>query len=121
MKRKSIIVIALLIVVAVFVYIGISSTIINENYYRNLAWKMSNHDKAIINWETANVSKINLKETYIYTPLLFSCKLNRFLLFLNGGSAVRVEFRTTQDGYLGPIVTYFNPFTKQYIGSNLRF
>mgnify|MGYP000612573192 CR=1 FL=1 len=120
MKGKNIISTVLLIAAAMFIYIGISSILINENYYRELAWEVANHDKTIINWQTANVSLINVKENPIHTAPVLSAKINRSILILNGGHAVRIEFSTTNEGLLGPIVLYFNPFTKQCIGGDLR-
>jgi hypothetical protein len=121
MKRKSILIICLLIVVSIFFYIGISSTVvINKNYYRKLAWELVNHNKTIINWETANVSLKNEKETPMHVAPTLSARINNFLLFLNGGRVISVEFSTTHDDLLGPMVLYFNPFTKQCIGGDLR-
>lgn len=119
--RKRTVIICLLIVVSIFTYIGISSTIvINENSYRKLAWELVNHNKTIINWETANVSLRNEKETPMLVAPILSAKINNFLLFLNGRRVISVEFPTTDDGALGPIVLYFNPFTRQCIGGELR-
>lgn len=119
MKGKSIITV-LLIAAVMFTYIGISSILINESYYRELAWEVANHDKTIIDWQTADVSIINVKENPIHTAPVLSAKINRTILILNGGHAVRIEFSTTNEGLLGPIVLYFNPFTKQCIGGDLR-
>ena len=55
----------------------------------------------------------------LVSPIL-SAKINNFLLFLNGGRVISVEFTTTDYGALGPIVLYFNPFTRQCIGGELR-
>jgi hypothetical protein len=71
-------------------------------------------------WRKADVSLINFNKSSAITPPVFSGKLNRFLLFLNGSRAVRVEFSTNQDGMLGPIVLYFNPFTKRCVGGDIR-
>lgn len=120
MKKKRIIVTILLVVAVLFIYIKISSTVINDNYYRKLAWETSNHGKTIISWQTAKVSLVNVKEKPIHVAPILSGKINKFLLLFNGGRAVRVEFSTTQDGLLGPIILYFNPFTKQCIGGELR-
>jgi len=107
--------------VSIFIYIEIFSTIvINKNSYRKLAWELVNHNKTIINWETANVSLKNEKEMPIHVSAMLSAKINNFLLFLNGRRVIAVEFSTTDDGALGPIVLYFNPFTKQCIGGELR-
>jgi hypothetical protein len=120
LKGKSIIITVLLIAAAMFIYIGISSTVINENYYRRLAYRVVNNDKTINNWETADVDLLNIKENPARTAPILSAKVNKFLLFLNGGHYVRVVFDTTQDSLIGPIVLYFNPFTKQCFGGALR-
>ena len=121
MKRKQIVIICLLIVASIFTYIGISSTIvINENSYRKAAWELVNHHKTIINWETAKVSLKYEKDTRMLVAPILSAKINNFLLFLNGGRVISVEFYTTNDEYLGPVIFYFNPFTKQCIGGDLR-
>ncbi len=118
--RKKGVIIFLLILAAASIYIGLSSAVINKNYYRELAYKLENYHKTIIDWETADVSLIKVKDTPFDTPPIFSAKINRTLLFLNGGYAVRVELSTTQDDFFGPIVLFFNPFTKQCIGGYLR-
>jgi hypothetical protein len=121
MKRKSVFLMVILaLAISSLVYIQISSRHIDKNYYRNLAWEVANHNETILDWKKADVSLININKSPANTPPVFSGKLNRFLLFLNGGRAVRVEFFTTQDGMLGPIVLYFNPFTKKCVGGDIR-
>lgn len=120
MKKIIVIIGILVLVIAAFTYIQVASSHIDEGYYRKLAWEAVNHDKTVIDHEKAQVSLININKFPVNTPPVFSSKLNRRLLVLNGGRAVRVEFTTTMNGLLGPIVLYFNPFTKKCFGGDLR-
>ena len=104
----------------IFVYIGISSTfVINENSYKKLAGELANHnepimDKAIINWETANVSLTNEKKSSINVAPTSSSKFNNFLLFLNGRHFISVELdNPTQNFGIGTIIFYFNPLSQK--------
>ncbi|HHU78506.1 MAG: hypothetical protein ACOX27_02480 [Caldicoprobacterales bacterium] len=118
---RKIIVPVLMVLVILFIYIGYSTTRINEAYYRELAWETVGKDSTIIDWASADVELVKLNtESYHKSPDL-SGRISHGLIFLNGGYAVRVHFRTVQDGLLGPIVLYFNPFTKQCIGAGLRY
>lgn len=118
MKRKVKIAIVPIILVIMLSYIEISTHFVNELEYRRLAWELVNHDKHVNDWQQGKVSVVKLNKSNRVIPL--SGKINRFLLVLNGGYAVRVEFSTDQDGMLGPIVLYFNPFTKQCVGGDIR-
>jgi hypothetical protein len=112
---------ALLVLVAAFSYIWASTNIIDEMSYREQAYALQDYSPHIIDWEEAKVTLVKLADEPCITPNIFAAKANRYLLFLNGGYAVKVEMRTDIDGLLGPSVMYFNPFTKQYIGGALRY
>ena len=116
-----IIVTCLLLIVSIAVYIGVSSNfIINKSDFQNKAWDLIEHDSSVIDWENSKVSIINSKDTPMIVAPILSAKINNALLLLNGGRVVCVEFSTTNEGMLGPIVLYFNPFTRQCIGGQLR-
>ena len=119
-KRKSIIPIVMLVLVSVIIYIWTCSTFINEMNYRKRAYAIENYSKNIPDWKTGKVTLVKLEKEPCYTPQILSSKINRYLLFLNGGYAVRVEMNTDLDGLLGPSILYFNPFTKQCIGGAIR-
>ena len=121
MKWKIIIVTCLLLIVSIVVYIGVSSNyIINKSDFRSKAWELIQHDSTVIDWENSKVSIINSKDTPMIVAPILSAKINNALLFLNGGRVICVEFSTTNEGMLGPIVLYFNPFTRHCIGGQLR-
>ena len=120
MKRKIIIVAVIIAMAGIFIYIWASTAFINEMNYRKRAYALQNYDSNIIDWEEAEVTLVNLAEEYCITPRIFSVRVNRYLLFLNGGYAVKVKMHTKLDGLLGPSILYFNPFTKQYIGGAPR-
>ena len=121
LKWKIIIVTCLLLVVSIAVYIVVSSKfIINKSDFQNKAWDLIEHDSTVIDWGNSKVSIINSKDTPMIVAPILSAKINNALLFLNGGRVVCVEFSTTNEGMLGPIVLYFNPFTRQCIGGQLR-
>jgi len=120
-KGKYTIIAVILAVTGIFIYIWSSTVFINEMNYRKLAYASVNYDPGIIGWEEARVAMVRLKEEPCMTPPVFGAKINRCLLFLNGGYAVKVEMHTELDGLLGPVVLYFNPFTKQYVGGAPRF
>jgi len=120
-KGKCIIAAVILLVAGIFIYIWSSTAFINEMNYRKLAYASANYDPGIIDREEAKVTLVKLTKEPCMTPPVFSAKFNRYLLLLNGGYAVKVEMRTEQDGLLGPIILYYNPFTRQYIGGAPRF
>ena len=121
LKCKIIIVPCLLLIVSIAVYIGVSSNfIINKSDFQNKAWDLIEHDSTVIDWENSKVSIINYKDTPMIVAPILSAKINNALLFFNGGRVVCVEFSTTNEGMLGPIVLYFNPFTRQCIGGQIR-
>ena len=121
LKWKIIIVTCLLLIVSIIVYIGVSSNyIINKSDFQSKAWELIQHDSTVIDWENSKVSIINSKDTPMVVAPILSAKINNALLFLNGGRVVCVEFSTTNQGLLGPIVLYFNPFTRQCIGGQVR-
>lgn len=117
MKSKSIIITVMLAVISISTYVWISTTFINEMDYRERAYAIQNYDPNIIDWEEAKVTLVKLAKEPCITPPILNVRINRYLLFLNGGYAVKVEMRTKQDGLLGPSILYFNPFTKQWIGA----
>ena len=110
----------MLVLVSLIIYIWASTTFINEMNYRKRAYAIENYAKNILDWKNAKVTLVKLEKEPCNTPQLFNAKINRFLLFLNGGYAVKVEMNTSSDGLLGPSILYFNPFTKQCIGGVLR-
>jgi hypothetical protein len=125
MKNKKNVLILLFIIVGTGIYIWFSTMFINERTYRKLGWKASDYSDTIINWEEAEVKLVNLDRSPEVQERFLSYgdkwgKVNQSLLFLNGNNAVYVCFNTTQDGLLGPIGLYFNPFTKQIIGIDIR-
>ena len=121
LKCKIIIVPGLLLIVSIAVYIGVSSNfIINKSDFQNKAWDLIEHDSTVIDWENSKVSIINYKDTPMIVAPILSAKINNALLFFNGGRVVCVEFSTTNERMLGPIVLYFNPFTRQCIGGQIR-
>lgn len=120
MKAKRVIISILVLIFLMLIDIGISSTIINKRYYRELAWETVNRDGTVTDWKNAEVSFVDIETATVYIPETISANINRKLLVLNGGRAVRVEMHTTRDGMLGPIVLYFNPFTKQCFGGGIR-
>ncbi|MGZ9583019.1 hypothetical protein [Paenibacillus marinisediminis] len=112
------------LVILIGAYIVISTTFINEEAYLKQAWDETNHDKHIINWQEGEVSinslqEKSIKQLFIPKPNTFA-KINRSLLWINGNKAVRVLFHTDNEGLLGPIAVYINPFTKQVIGYDVR-
>ena len=109
-----------LVFISIFIYIWASTTFINEMDYRSYAYALSNYSENILNWENAKVTLVKLETEPCITPNIISMKINRYLLFLNGGYAVKVEMRTNMDELLGPLIIYFNPFTRQYIGGAPR-
>jgi hypothetical protein len=121
MKRKIIIIAVILVVVSISIYIWASTAFIDEMAYRERAYVITNYDRNIINWEEARVYLVKLREEPCRTFRDLNARINRYLLFLNGGYAVKVEFRTYYDGVLGPLVLYINPFTKQLIGIAPRY
>ncbi|HKL80679.1 MAG TPA: hypothetical protein VJ888_09635 [Mobilitalea sp.] len=121
MRIRRIIIILVVIILATYIYIGLSSKVINERHYRERAWEVINQDENVLDWEKADVTLVKLKGVAVVAPSKTSAKIGRSLLLFNGGYAIQVSFSTTLDPLLGPIVVYFNPFTKQYIGSGLRF
>lgn len=123
MKKKWLIL--LIIIAASFIYISASTLIINQESYRSLGWEVSKNDKSIINWEAAEVKLVNLnaneqKQLFFPDRSNIGAKFSHYLLVLNGNHAVYVKFNTTQDGLLGPIGLYFNPFTRVLIGWDIR-
>lgn len=120
MKRKNIIIAIILVIVSSSLYIWASTTFINEMNYRKRAYAIENYAKNILDWENAKVTLVKLDKEPCRTPQILSAKINRNLLFLNGGYAVKVEMHTDMDDLLGPSILYFNPFTKQCIGGVLR-
>jgi len=119
-KGKIIVVTVIIAIVGIFIYIWASTSFINEMNYRKRAYAIQNYDTNIIDWEEAEVTLVKLAKEYCITPRIFSVRINRYLLFLNGGYAVKVKMHTKLDGLLGPSILYFNPFTKQYIGGAPR-
>ncbi len=121
-KRRSFVIFiaVLLILIAASIYIWASSNFINEMNYRKQAYALHNYSTHVFDWEEAKVTLVKLAEEPCRTPNIFSAKINRYLLFLNGGYAVKVEMRTDMDDLLGPSILFFNPFTKQCIGGVLR-
>ncbi|NIK79963.1 hypothetical protein FHS15_005147 [Paenibacillus castaneae] len=116
--------ITFILVILIGAYIVISTTFINEKAYMKRAWDESNHNKHIINWEEGEVSTNslqdkNIKQLFIPKRNTFA-KINRSLLWINGNKAVRVLFHTDNEGLIGPITVYFNPFTKQVIGYDVK-
>ncbi len=120
MKINKIAVSLLIFIALIIIDIQVTSTFVNKRYYRELTWEMLEHHNTIIEWKKSDVSIVDIGKYHVHTPDIFTAKINRQLLFINGGRAVRVEIKTTNDGMLGPIVLYFNPFTKQCIGGELR-
>lgn len=120
MKIRKIAISILILVSLIIVNIAVTSTFVNKRYYRELTWDMLGRHKTIIDWKKSDVSIVDIYKHPVNTPDIFIVKLNRELLRLNGGRAVRVTISTTQDGMLGPVVLYFNPFTKQCIGGEIR-
>ncbi len=120
MKRKNIIIAIILVIVSASFYIWTSTTYINDMNYRKRAYDIGNNAKDILDWENAKVTLVKLDKEPCSTPQILTAKINRNLLLLNGGYAVKVEMHTEMDGLLGPYIVYFNPFTKQCIGGVLR-
>jgi len=119
-KSKIIFISVVLVAIGISFYIWKSTVFINEMYYRKYAYAIQNYDSNIIDWKEAKVTLVKLEKEHCKTPRILSAIINRYLLFLNGGYAVKVEMRTKLDGLLGPSILYFNPFTKQYVGAALR-
>lgn len=115
--KKGSLVIFIAVLLILIVYIWMSTNFIDEMYYRKQAYALNDYSTHVLNWEEAEVSLVKFADEPCHTPNIFSVKINRYLLFLNGGYAVKVEMRTDMDGLLGPSILYFNPFTKQYIGA----
>jgi hypothetical protein len=120
MKRKNTIVLIIFVVVSISAYILVSTTFINQRNYSKRAYASMYKNKPLIGGSGAKVTLVKLKQEPCSTPPVLSYKINRYLLLLNGGYAVRVEINTNMDGLLGPIIVYYNPFTKQPIGGVLR-
>lgn len=120
MRKKSVWIAPLIIVVIAVAYIVISITFINEKSYLKRAWEEAEKSNHILNWQDGEVTVISLQDTRIkqlYMQKQTSiAKFNRNLLWINGNKAVRVLFHTDNEGLLGPITVYFNPITKQVIG-----
>lgn len=119
MKRRKIITVIIILIIA-SVYIWISTTYINKGNYSRRAYDQVYKNRPSSTTKAAKVTLVKLKDEPCTTPPGLVYKLNRYLLFLNGGHAVRVEINTDMDGLLGPIIVYYNPFTKQPVGSVLR-
>jgi hypothetical protein len=119
-KSKRIIITVIFVVVSVSIYILVSTIFINEMNYRIRAYAITNYAKNIIDWKVSNVALVKLEKEPCNTPRILSARIGRYLLFFNGGYAVKVEMHTNMDDLLGPEILYFNPFTKQCIGGVLR-
>ncbi|WNQ11949.1 hypothetical protein MJA45_02500 [Paenibacillus aurantius] len=101
-------------------YITISTLLINKPPYLKHAWDEVRHSPHIENWQEGEVTAASLqeerfKQLFLAKPTAWAT-INRHLLRLNGNHAIRVMFHTDNEGILGPITVYFNPFTKQVIG-----
>jgi hypothetical protein len=120
MKRKNILILVILVVVSISAYIWVSTTFINQRYYSKRTYASMYKNNSLIDGNGAKVTLVKLKEEPCSTPPILKYKINRCLLLLNGGYAVRVEINTDMDDLLGPLIVYFNPFTKQPIGGVLR-
>ena len=75
-------------------------------------------------WEDAEVEMVRGARLFMATESGwdgFWREFNVGLLMLNGGRTVHVVFHTENDGWLGPIGAYYNPFTGVLVGIDLRF
>lgn len=122
-KRKSVVIfiLVLLVCIAVLSYIWASTYFIDEASYRERVYASLNYSSHIIDCEEAEVTLVKIADEPCITPNILAPKVNRYLLILNGGYAVKVVMHTDVDGLLGPVILYYNPFTKQYIGGAPRF
>lgn len=111
----------LLVAAAVFVHIRVSTVHIDETDYVKRAYAILSDTWNTVYSDVAEVSLVKLKKEKCITPPDIRGKINRHLIFLNGGYAVKVEIHTDLDGLLGPITLYFNPFTRQWIGMAPRY
>ena len=92
-------------------YLYYYNRIKDEDTFRELAWnQLSNVDKETVkhDWREAAVSLAEWNSVGIKTD-----GLNRKLV-------VSVTFNTDRDGLLGPIVLYFDPYTKKAAGYAIR-
>jgi hypothetical protein len=120
-KYRTVVIIVLGIVVITTIHIVSSSKLINKGNYRKSAWEYTKHDKTIIDWDKASVDIIKLPPSKsLALSQINKVRFNRILLNLNGNQAVRVTFHTEMDVIVGPLVIYYNPFTKQVIGIDFR-
>lgn len=114
MKKKELI-LFILTIVGIFTYIQISALIINENNYKELSYRIIKPTDFDKQTSREVVSLIKLNNTSKVVTSTVSQKINRFLLFLNGGRAIQVSFYFI-DSKTPFTQVYYNPFTKQYIG-----
>ncbi len=102
--------------VIISVYVWASTVFIDEMNYTERAYSILEYEPNIIDWKYANVTLVKLGNEPCLTLNISSARINRYLLFLNGGYAVKVKIRTSMSNISGPSVLYFNPITKQLIG-----
>lgn len=120
-KWKKIITAITLAAVGIFIYIWASSTHINEQYYRVLAFKTESYNYDIVlDWRRAPVTVVKFNDTKHDDSSVLSVKISRALLFLNGGYAVKVE-ESVYTGKFEKTSLYFNPFTKKYIAGPILY
>jgi len=138
MKRRrslpAILFAVVVLVLAGFAYIQLATLLYDGEVMAEAAWRQLTAEGAIqeterlvlveAGWEDAEV------ELVAYDPpripwssdnRLWISDVSRRLLFLNRNQAVRVVFRTGQEGLLGPLVVYVNPFTRAIVGMDPRF
>lgn len=114
---KSLKILSVLLIMAA-AYITFSTMQINKEAYMKRAWAHLGPESRLESWKGGEVSVVSLGSSgpAIVPEDSISAEWNRQLLRLNGNRAVRVLFHHDQEALLGPMVVYYNPFTKQVIG-----
>jgi len=121
-------------VVAGLLYINLATVFYDPDVFAQKAWDRVEsarfgggleQEKLLADgWEDAEVEMVRGARLFMLPSSGVAGLWREFnlgLLMLNGGRTVHVVVHTENDGWLGPIGAYYNPFTGVLVGIDLRF